>query len=163
METLSDLEQIRKRPAIRVGDTGKLGLHQWLCELLGNTIDWYLSGQPGSVRAVVGDCELDCSDDGPVVPLDVKHDSSWTPATQYRTSICRDSATADGYMPHVRLVAFTQEVSACNLHPAVGLIHVVMRTAKFAVPTKSKLNRPDLVSPICQAIQSSVTASAERR
>ena len=51
------------------------------------------------------------------------------------------------------LDAFKQVVGEYQLKPAIGLIHVIMQNPQFAGPTKTKLDMPEIVDPIYEALR----------
>lgn len=106
MEELSDLQQIRKRPAMYVGSTGQSGLLQVFCELLDNSIDQFLSGTVTSISVSTDGKALEFSDDGPGLPFDRSNDRSGSLASYYLTEIRRSSPTADGHTPHIHTRGF---------------------------------------------------------
>lgn len=103
MDELSDLELIRKRPQMYIGDTGERGLHHILDELLDNSLDQFLAGRATSVTANTDGGSLQFSDDGPGLPFDLPSDHADSLATYYLTEIRRNAPTADGHTPHVHL------------------------------------------------------------
>lgn len=51
------------------------------------------------------------------------------------------------------LTALKRVVSACKLNPAVAMIHVILRNPRFAGPTRSKLDVPEIIWPIYHALK----------
>jgi len=122
MDELSDLEHIRKRPGMYIGDTRERGLHHIFDELLDNSLDQFLAGRATSVTAATDGASLQFSDDGPGLPFDLPCDDADSLATYYLTEIRRNSPTADGHTPHVHLGGWgcglrivTALTEACNV------------------------------------------------
>ena len=103
MDDLTDLEHIRKRPAMYIGDTTGRGLHHLFKELLDNSIDQFLANRATSVAATTSGSELEFTDDGPGLPFDEPGLKSESLASDYLTHIRRESPTADGHSPHIHL------------------------------------------------------------
>ncbi|MEM7476806.1 MAG: ATP-binding protein [Planctomycetota bacterium] len=103
MDELSDLDHIRKRSGMYIGNTGEGGLHHIFDELLDNSLDQFLAGSATSVTASTDGASLEFSDDGPGLPFDLACDYADSLATHYLTEIRRNSPTADGHTPHVHL------------------------------------------------------------
>ena len=103
MDDLTDLEHIRKRASMYIGDKTVRGLHHLFHELLDNSIDQFLAGQVTSVTVSTSGSTLEFSDDGPGLPFNEPHENSDSLATHYLTELRRDSPTADGHVPHVHL------------------------------------------------------------
>ena len=103
MDDLTDLEHIRKRPGMYIGDTAERGLHHIFDELLDNSIDQFLAGNATSVTASTDGSSLEFADDGPGLPFDLPSKNTDSLATHYLTVIRRNSPTADGHSPHVHL------------------------------------------------------------
>ena len=59
------------------------------------------------------------------------------------------------------LTALKRVVSACRLKPAVAMIHVIMRNPRFAGPTRAKLDVPEIISPIYQALEPDLARFSE--
>lgn len=65
MDQQTDLEHIRKRPGMYIGDTTISGLHHLFRELLDNSIDQFLAHQATSVTVSTSGSTLEINDDGP--------------------------------------------------------------------------------------------------
>lgn len=122
MNELTDLENIRKRPGMYIGDTTERGLHHIFDELLDNSIDQFIAGSVTSVTASTNGASLEFSDDGPGLPFDQPCENTDSLATNYLTVIRRNSPTADGHTPHVHLGGWgcglrvvTALTEACNV------------------------------------------------
>lgn len=103
MYDLADLEHVRERPSMYIGDTTVRGLHHLFKELLDNSIDQFLANQATSVFATTTGSVLEFTDDGPGLPFDQPGLKSDSLASDYLTHIRRDSPTADGHTPHIHL------------------------------------------------------------
>ena len=97
MDALSDLEHIRKRTGMYIGDTRERGLHHIFDELLDNSLDQFLAGRATYVAASTDGASLQFSDDGPGLPFDLPCEDAASLATYYLTEIRRNSPTADGH------------------------------------------------------------------
>ena len=125
MEEWTELEHIRKRPAMYIGDTKARGLRHLFDELLDNSIDRFLAGELTSVRASTNGSTLEFSDDGPGLPFDVACKDAESLATRYLVKFRRDAPTADGHTPHIHLGGW-----GCGLRIVTGL------TAKCEVTSR---------------------------
>ena len=103
MEDLTDLEHLRKRPAMYIGDTTVRGLHHLFNELLDNSIDQFLANQATTVNVSTTGSTLLFSDDGHGLPFDEPGHRSESLAHECLTQIRRDSPTADGHTPHIHI------------------------------------------------------------
>ena len=105
MDELTELEGVRKRPSMYIGDTTVRGLHHLFEELLDNSIDQFLAGRLTSITAKISDTGsiLEFSDDGPGLPFDEPGPGFECLAEYYLTHIRRGSPTADGHTPHIHL------------------------------------------------------------
>jgi len=122
MDELTDLEHIRKRPGMYIGDTGERGLHHIFDELLDNSLDQFLAGNATSVTATTDGASLEFSYDGTRLTFDQPCDNADSLATHYLTEIRRNSPTAAGHAPHVHLGGWgcglrivTALTEACNI------------------------------------------------
>ena len=69
-EKLSDIEHVRKRPGMYIGDTTSRGLHHLPGEIIGNSIDEFLRGRATRVAVSVQDGIVTVADDGSGMPFD---------------------------------------------------------------------------------------------
>jgi DNA gyrase subunit B len=79
---LSDLEAVRRNPAMYVGSTGAGGLHQLVFELVDNAVDEAVAGYCHHISVVVhadGSCAV--TDDGRGIPVD-RHPDVGLPACE---------------------------------------------------------------------------------
>lgn len=56
------------------------------------------------------------------------------------------------------LTALKRVVSACKIKPVIAMIHVILRSPRFAGPTRTKLDVPEIVSPIYRALKPNLKA-----
>ena len=98
-----DLEHIRNRPAMYIGDTTRRGLHHLMAELVDNVIDQFLSERASTLSLRWNDHTLTISDDAGGLPFDVPHESDKTLATHYLSQLRLNSPTADGHTPHIHM------------------------------------------------------------
>ncbi|MGB7344920.1 MAG: ATP-binding protein [Pirellulaceae bacterium] len=103
MERLSDLEHVRRRPGMYVGDSNQRGLHHLVVELLDNVVDQYLALRATTIRVSIDGEMLEVIDDGLGLPFDQVDDVGESLATKYLTKFRFDAPTADGHTPHVHL------------------------------------------------------------
>jgi DNA gyrase subunit B len=91
LEHLSDLEHVRERPAMYIGDTTIRGLHHLVFEVVDNSIDEAMAGHASEVSVTINvDGSVTVDDDGRGVPVE-KHD-------QLSEEAGRDVSTLEGVM-----------------------------------------------------------------
>ncbi len=75
LEYLSDLEHVRQRPAMYIGDTGKRGLHHLVFEVVDNSIDEAVAGFAREIQVIINrDGSVTVEDDGRGIPVEVHPD-----------------------------------------------------------------------------------------
>src|SRR3989344_9537466 len=72
IQVLEGLEQVRKRPAMYIGSTDILGLHECLREIIDNSVDEALAFFAKNVWIVIAkDGAATVVDDGRGIPIDI--------------------------------------------------------------------------------------------
>ena len=72
LQRLSDLEHVRERPSMYVGDTTARGLHHLVYEVVDNSIDEAMAKFASKINVTINnDGSVTCQDDGRGIPTDV--------------------------------------------------------------------------------------------
>ena len=91
LQHLSDLEHVRERPSMYVGDTTARGLHHLVYEVVDNSIDEAMAGYATKVSVTINeDNSVTVEDDGRGIPTD-RHD-------QLSEELDREVSTLEGVM-----------------------------------------------------------------
>ncbi|HCK41185.1 MAG TPA: DNA gyrase subunit B [Planctomycetaceae bacterium] len=91
LEHLSDLEHVRERPSMYIGDTTNRGLHHLVYEVVDNSIDEAMAGYANEVSVCVNsDGSVTVEDDGRGVPVE-QHE-------QLSEQMDREVSTLEGVM-----------------------------------------------------------------
>lgn len=82
IEVIENLEAVRKRPGMYIGDTGVRGLHHLVKEIIDNSIDEHLSGFANKIKVTLNnDNSIEIEDNGRGIPVDV-HKKTKRPAVE---------------------------------------------------------------------------------
>ncbi|MGI9455293.1 MAG: ATP-binding protein, partial [Aeoliella sp.] len=91
LEHLSDLEHVRERPSMYIGDTANRGLHHLVYEVVDNSIDEAMAKYASEVIVTInGDGSVTVEDDGRGIPVEM-HD-------QLSEQMDREVSTLEGVM-----------------------------------------------------------------
>ncbi len=91
LEHLSDLEHVRERPSMYIGDTTGRGLHHLVYEVVDNSIDEAMADYATEVQVIInGDGSVTVEDDGRGIPVE-RHE-------QLSEQMDREVSTLEGVM-----------------------------------------------------------------
>ncbi len=91
LQHLSDLEHVRERPGMYIGDTGVRGLHHLVYEVVDNSIDETLAGHASIVQVMINDDgSVTIEDNGRGIPVE-RHE-------QLSEEMDREVSTLEGVM-----------------------------------------------------------------
>ena len=91
LQHLSDMEHVRKRPAMYIGDITARGLHHLVYEVVDNSIDEAMAGFAKNVKVIVNtDGSVTVEDDGRGIPVE--------PHEQLSKELGREVSTLEGVM-----------------------------------------------------------------
>jgi len=95
LQRLSDLEHVRERPSMYIGDTTSRGLHHLVYEVVDNSIDEAMAGYASLIHVNINnDGSITCEDDGRGIPTDLHE--------QLTEQEGRDITTLEGVMTFLK-------------------------------------------------------------
>ena len=114
LQRLSDLEHVRERPAMYIGDVTSRGLHHLVQEVVDNSIDEAMAGFASQVDVIINaDGSVTVEDDGRGIPVE-KHE-------QLSEEMDRDVSTLEGVMTKLKFGGKFKE----GAYQATGGLHGV--------------------------------------
>jgi len=105
LQSISDLEHVRLRPAMYIGDTSTRGICHLVIELVDNVADLFLKGLATEIDIQLDGRSITVADDGPGLPFDEPNPDADSLASKYLTQMHR-TPTADKHWPHLHVHGF---------------------------------------------------------
>lgn len=99
-----DLDRVRRRAGMYVGDLGPGGVLHLAYEVIANAVDLHLSGRCTQIEVtILADGAVRIQDDGPGFPIT---DADGSPLLVRALTELHDAPTKDGHTRHVHLASF---------------------------------------------------------
>jgi len=95
IESLGDLEAVRCRPAMYIGDTSSPGLHHLVWEVVDNSVDEAMGGYCNKIDVTIhsdGSCQV--VDNGRGIPVDMHDTGRQPPRWSSQSSMPAENLTA---------------------------------------------------------------------
>ncbi len=139
-----ELDVVRKRPAMYVGDTDdETGLHRLLWELVANSVDEHLAGWCDEIDiALHADGAITVTDEGRGMP--VAPTAGGVPFAQHVLTRLHTTPTADGHVPHVHVGLSGVGLAVVNALSE----HLELTTCRDGGRWVARWRRGALVSPL---------------
>jgi DNA gyrase subunit B len=100
---LADVESIRRRPGMYLGNTRERGTEQFVYELVANVLDLYLINQATFVNVTLNGTTITVVDDGPGLPFDETSEEEGNNLVSHILTHLHSSPSFNNHAPHVHM------------------------------------------------------------